>query len=53
MESVLRLPHLNALFLLQVIGAQGAVGAARMDPLRLRCVRENSNDIFLLVIELN
>ena len=48
-EAILCLAHLYALLLLQVVGGQRAVRAARMNDVRLRSVREERNDVFLLV----
>lgn len=53
MESVLSLARLNAFLLLEIIGGQGAISAARVDPLRLVTVREESHDVFFLVVELD
>ena len=47
--TVLSLAHLNALLLLQVVGAQRTVSAASVNPLWLLLVREDSHDVFLLV----
>ena len=48
-EAILCLAHLYALLLLQVVGSQRAVCAARMNDVRLCSVREERNDVFLLV----
>ena len=49
MEAVGSLSHLNALLLLKVVGAERSVSTARVNDLGLVDVREESNDILLLV----
>lgn len=51
-ETVCSLPHLNALLLLQVVSAEGAISAAGVDDIGLGSVREQSNDVLLLVYSL-
>lgn len=53
MEAILGLAHLNALLLLQVVGADGAVSTAGVNALGLLNVREDGDDVLFLVIELD
>ena len=48
-EAVARLAHLQTLLLLQVVGAQAAISAARVNHLLLVHVWEQSDDLALLV----
>ena len=48
-EAILCLAHLCTLLLLQVVGGQRAVRAARMNDVLLSSVREERNDVFLLI----